>query len=296
MPDARGEPTRARDRIEHGLRRLACVFTVWSYTALSPFGAAGFVLLYFLWRRDPLDRARRLQAVTVRAYRFMHHWLRVWNITNFDPRWSVEGIPEGPCVVIANHPTLMDITSISAVVGGGCTIVKPQMYRRRFMHTLLVGAGHLEGPGRDVVSIGEVVEAAVERLGQGFRLIVFPEGTRSRPDGLLPFSRTPFEIACRAGVPVVSLKIRCDPVYLSKEVPVYRPPQPTPQLRLGLLAVDDPASVDGDSRELRRRVESRYRDWWEASIAHRSSPRTNEHDTHPTTSPWKRRTSRSRIG
>ncbi len=247
--------------MEHGQRKLWVWFTVVAYTLLAPFGLVILAVLCLVWSGNKFTRAKRLQHATVLAYRFMHDWLRFTGITNFNHRWPIEGLPKEPCVVIANHPTLMDITSITAVLGHGCTIVKPAMFRRRLLHPLLVGAGHMEGPGSDLISIGKVVDEAVGRLEQGFSVIVFPEGTRSRNGKLGPFGRTPFEIACRAGVPIVSIAIRCEPVYLSKEVPLLSPPSKSPQLRLSLLAVDLPASADNDSRELRRRIESRYQAW-----------------------------------
>jgi len=252
-----------RDMVQHGLRTGMAWFMVWTYTAMAPFGWAFFACLCFLWRKDPHLRAVRLQRVQTRAYRFMHSWLRWSGITNFDHRRPIGGLPDGPSVVIANHPTLMDITSITAVVGSGCTIIKPAMFNRRLLHGLLVGAGHIEGPGADVLSIGRILEDAVDRLQQGFTIIVFPEGTRSRGSKLLPFGRTPFEIACRAGVPLVSMTVQCDPVYLSKEVPVLRPPHPVPELRLGVLAIDYPRSEGLGSRELRKKVEARYHAWIE---------------------------------
>lgn len=251
----------ARAAVEHTLRRIAVVFTVWTYTVMTPIGWLIFSVLCWLWRGDPVRRARRLQRVTVGAYRFMHDWLRFCHITRFDHRHRLQGLPEGPCVVVANHPTLMDITSVTALVGGGCTIVKPALFRRRLLHRLLVGAGHVEGPGADPISAGRVIDAMVERLGQGMRAIIFPEGTRSPPGELLRFGRIAFEIACRANVPLVSLTIRCEPIYLSKQVTVFRPPQPMPELRLGLLAIDHPTGSEHCSRTLRELVERRYRDW-----------------------------------
>jgi len=237
------------------------VVTLWTYTVMAPFGCAIFALLSFLWRRDPLARSRRLQALTVRAYRVLHAWLSFTDIARFDPRRPLAGLPSGPCVVIANHPTLMDITAISAAIGGGCTIVKQALYRRRLLRGLLADAGHIQGPAGDLVSIGPIVDEGVARLRQGFRVIVFPEGTRSPAGGLHPFGRTAFEIACRAGVPLVSLTVTCEPVYLSKEVPLLRPPHPTPALGLDVLAVDDPAALGLDGKALRRRVEARFRAW-----------------------------------
>jgi 1-acyl-sn-glycerol-3-phosphate acyltransferase len=194
----------------------------------------------------------------------MHDWLRLVRITRFDHRDALPGLPPPPYVVVANHPTLMDVTSITATLGGACTIAKPSLFRQRSLHALLEGAGHVEGPGSALVTAGRVLDQAVERLHQGFPFLIFPEGTRSPPDGLLRFGRAAFEIACRARVPVVSIGIRCRPVWLSKEVPLFDPPHPVPDLRLTLLAIDDPARVGYDSRRLHQLVEERFRSWWSA--------------------------------
>jgi hypothetical protein len=62
-------------------------------------------------------------------------------------------------------------------------------------------------------------------------------------------------------VPVVSVGITCEPTWLSKEVPLFDPPHPVPDLRLETLATDDPAGLDYDSRALRRVVVARFREW-----------------------------------
>ncbi|MCA8973121.1 MAG: 1-acyl-sn-glycerol-3-phosphate acyltransferase [Planctomycetes bacterium] len=250
-----------RTPVVRAIRMINVAITVWGYTLLTPIGWLGFAVLCTAWRGDPLRRARRLQAIQVRAYRFMHDWLRWCRITHFDHRWPIPGLPTGPCVVIANHPTLMDITAVTAVFGGGCTVVKPSLFHQRLMHRQLAASGHIEGPGRDPISAGRVVEEMAERLRQGFRAIIFPEGTRSPSGELGRFGRLAFEIACRAEVPLVSLAITCEPVYLSKGVPLFRPPHPTAQLRIELLAVDDPKEFASGSRALRSHVESRYRAW-----------------------------------
>ena len=252
---------RAARETRRAAPRLRVVLSFGVYAVLAPFGYALLALAAATGGRDPPVRARRMQGLMARAYRLLHDWLRVARLVDFDHRRALPGLPRRPCVVVANHPTLMDVTAITAALGGGCTIAKPALYRRRALHGLLSSAGHIEGPGDDPAAVGRVVEQAVERLQQGFSLIVFPEGTRSPPDGLRPFGRAAFEIACRARVPVVSVGIRCEPLWLSKEVPLFRPPRQLPRLRLTSLATDDPATVDYDSHRLRRMVERRFVSW-----------------------------------
>ena len=70
-------------------------------------------------------------------------------------------------------------------------------------------------------------------------------------------------------MPLVSLGVRCDPIYLSKDVPPLRPPHPRPHLTVDLLAVD----VHDDkepSRALRARAEARYTSWLNRVAADKS--------------------------
>jgi len=249
------------DTLKHLIRRVNVWITVGIYTVIAPVGYAVLATLCFLWRKHPVRRARRLQTITANAYRFMHRWLSWTTITVFDHRRALPDLPTGPCVVIANHPTLMDVTAVTAVMGGACSIVKPALYRRTMIKPLLLGLGHVEGPGPDPIRIGRVVEDVIERLSWGLPVVIFPEGTRSPEGSLGRFGRVAFEIACRANVPLVSLVIICEPKYLSKQVTLLRPPHPTPQMDISVLAVDPPGTLGSDSRALRKRVEERYRAW-----------------------------------
>ena len=234
--------------------------TVGIYSCLAPFGYAGLWLLCILWRRAPPRRARRLQTITSRAYRLMHGWLTLTRVLSFRWRDAAAQLPDGPCIVIANHPTLVDVTAVTAALGGAISIVKPGLYRRTMIRPLLVGLGHVEGPGADLIRAGRVVDDIVDRLAWGVPVVIFPEGTRSPPGGLAPFGRVAFEAARRAGVPLVSLGIRCEPLYLSKEVAPYRPPHPMPELTVEVISVEHPDKSSA-SRALREQAEQRYTVW-----------------------------------
>lgn len=255
--------------VQRAVRTVAVVVSVAGYTIVAPFGYLIFAFLCWLWRRDPKQRALRLQRCTGYGYRFLHAWLRWLRIAHFDPRGALPNLPPGPCVIVANHPTQIDVTAVGASLGGASTIVKQAVFRMRMVQPLLKGAGMFEAPDNDPMSVGSVIDEGVQRLRDGMRIFVFPEGSRSLPDGLRPFGRLAFEIACRAGVPLVTVGIRCTPVWLSREVPMFKPPHPMPRLTLHVLAIDDPAREGVDSKLLRERVETRLRAWHAAGAGSR---------------------------
>ncbi|MEZ4267840.1 MAG: lysophospholipid acyltransferase family protein [Myxococcota bacterium] len=234
-----------------------CVFVV--YSAFAPFGYAMFMVWLMLPTRDANRRARRVQGIVRRAFGMMHDLLRFMGLLEFDHRSLIGRFPDGPFVVVANHPTLPDSSALFASVPDLCAVVRADLYKKGWLRPLVVGARHLEGGSGNLLEGARLVEQGVERLNEGFRLMMFPEGSRSPPGEIRPFRRSAFEIACRARVPLVPVVIRCRPVWISKEVPLLRPPAQRPVLTLEVLDPMDPADFGYDSRALMRDVESRLR-------------------------------------
>lgn len=249
-------------RMQRAWRTFAVAVSVLGYAAIGPMGYVPFALMCWWWRRQPRIAAMRLQSCIQNGFRFSVWWLRLLGIADCRSDGVTAALPDGPCVVVCNHPTQLDVLAVTACLGRASTIVKPSVFNRLLIRPMLRGAGLLEGPGRDPVSIGRVIDDGVRCLGEGMRIYVFPEGTRSEPDRLQPFGRVAFEIACRADVPVVVLGARCTPVYLSREVPLFRPPHPMARHRLTLLAVEQPATFGHDSRRMCATVRTRIDDWY----------------------------------
>ena len=80
---------------------------------LIPFGLLGFAVWRVWLRRQPEERRMRLmQRVFHRAFGLMHGWLDVFGLLHFDSGDIHRALPEGPCVIVANHPTLTDISAL----------------------------------------------------------------------------------------------------------------------------------------------------------------------------------------
>jgi 1-acyl-sn-glycerol-3-phosphate acyltransferase len=69
-----------------------------------------------------------------------------------------------------------------------------------------------------------MLKAMSESLAEGFNVLAFPETRRSPIASRLPFKRGPIEIAARAGVPILPVRIRCTPRTLAREIPLRQMP------------------------------------------------------------------------
>jgi len=243
------------------LRLLAQVFRGLLVASAFFFFWTGGVLLTWtvcpilhLAVRDERRRWSLCRRVVRVAFRCFHAYMR--KLTLLDAG-LIGALPLGPgqVVVVANHPTLVDVTAILAHFDDLCCVVKPSLIRSVFVGRLLRTCGHIDGGDGGVMSGAAVMQEALRRIEGGLSVLVFPEGTRSPPGGMHAFRRGAFEIASRAGVPVRPLLLTCNPPALSKGVPFWRQPE-----QMACLGIRMSPLVDvTDARAACAGVETAYR-------------------------------------
>jgi 1-acyl-sn-glycerol-3-phosphate acyltransferase len=223
-----------------------------AYFALAPFGYALFFVLGQLpWR----GRERFLRGSVRAGFIVLHHWLSLLGFLRFRPGDVDGSLPPGPCVLIANHPSLVDVTAIMAAFPGLTTPVKRPLYELWWLRPLLRGA---DFPEADPQRPDLLVTQCLARLRRGEKVLVFPESTRTPRGGAVTFHRTPFELACRARVPVVPLVLRYHPVVLGKGQRLYDIPAGA-YLRLSVEPPFFPGDFGQGGRRMRKSVEQWYR-------------------------------------
>ncbi|MCC7013998.1 MAG: 1-acyl-sn-glycerol-3-phosphate acyltransferase [Planctomycetes bacterium] len=165
-------------------------------------------------------------------------------------------------LIIANHPSLLDVTFLLAYVHPIDCVVKRDLWRSALTRPCVVGADYI--PNDEGAAL---VEACVERLKRGRNIVLFPEGTRSPIGGLQPFQRGVARIALESGCDILPVLIRCSPPFLTKGAKWYRAPLTRPHFAFSVgarlradrqvdLDLERPAAV----RQLTRDLETYYQD------------------------------------
>src|SRR5690554_4984350 len=111
-------------RLFYALRYLALLIVLAIYFALGPFGYAGFFILSLFPGRDRDRRARLLQTIMRRAFRLYHAVVRHLRLIHYDPDSLRASLPKEPSILVANHPTLTDVTALIASIPNLTTVVK----------------------------------------------------------------------------------------------------------------------------------------------------------------------------
>jgi 1-acyl-sn-glycerol-3-phosphate acyltransferase len=125
---------------------------------------------------------------------------------------TVEGaLPDGPCVVVANHGSHADTAALLAAlparpgprVAAAADYWFSRGWRARVCRWLSGGF-----PVRRAGGGSADLAAAADLLRAGHPVVVFPEGTRSRDGGVGDFHSGALRLAATAGVPVVPVGLR----------------------------------------------------------------------------------------
>lgn len=116
---------------------------------------------------------------------------------------SAKNIPQA--VYVANHQNNFDLFTLAAVVPKGVvTVGKTSLRWIPFFGALYWASGNFlinrENRKQAIATIDQIVSSMKKT---GLSIWMFPEGSRSRGRGWLPFKRGAFHAAVQAGVPVV---------------------------------------------------------------------------------------------
>lgn len=132
-------------------------------------------------------------------------------------------------LVVANHPTLIDVVFLLAFMPAASCVVKRGMWRNPLTRWAVMLAEFIPND-----NAAGMIEGAARALKEQQTLIIFPEGTRTRPNEPLFFHRGAANVALRAATVVTPVYIRCEPTTLTKSEPWYRIPPRRPHFTLSV--------------------------------------------------------------
>ena len=243
----------------------------WVRIVLSAFGFGLFfgssfliglivapVMLLWPGSGDRLAFTRKLNS---QLWRFLALMRDLGMIAYWPPQLP-KGFEDRPFLLIANHPSLLDVVFTLAAIPQLSCVAKGTWYRSKLMGTLLRRTAYIPGSGyhedADVMEDVPVIRRIEKSLRDGVPVLVFPEGTRSKERSLQRFTRGAIEAAIRAEVPILPLFIGVTPAYLMKGQPFYHVPKTTPIYTFEWLPAVETEGRGLDSKSITRELQTAY--------------------------------------
>lgn len=185
-------------------------------------------------------------------------WFRRLGVamTRVNPAWRlrvggyVPENPRTPYMVVSNHQSMADIPLISHVPWEMKWVGKKELFRLPIIGWMMRMARDIPVDRSDRRSGARMMLRVVKTLEQRCSVIMFPEGTRSQDGRVGRFNDGAFQLAVKAGVPVLPIVVEgsynCLPKRTWKFGPVI-------DIRLEVLP---PVPADSDPIALRDAVRS----------------------------------------
>jgi 1-acyl-sn-glycerol-3-phosphate acyltransferase len=217
-----------------------------------------FFVLPLIWCIEKLagpkpDRMQRSHRILISL------WIAMLKVCRLLSAKRARGKPfDGPCVVVCNHPGLFDVLFLIRDIPRLCVLVKRTLSKKLPLGPIFRSAGYILSTDIEENSPINTILEATEKIGKGYKFLIFPEGTRSPKGGLRKFKVGAFRIARMMNVPVQPVLIRNIPPFIPKEDKWYLPPRQISRLEMEYWDPIMPPEA-GKEKEYTRSLENRYK-------------------------------------
>lgn len=130
-------------------------------------------------------------------------------------------------LIVANHPTLIDVVFLLSRIRYASCIVKASLWRNPAMRGPIINAGYISNADSQVL-----LKECADYLRSGGSMIIFPEGTRTVAGQAYHFQRGAAAIALLADCVLTPVTLSCQPGTLSKDTAWYQIPPRRFELRM----------------------------------------------------------------
>lgn len=188
------------------------------------FGVAGVLfkiaLLPYTLKSTRGDVMRQLEArrMVGRVWQVFVRYLEVSGVLSVE-FIGLEKLGRPGQLILANHPSLLDVVLLVSHVPEPNCIIKKDLLRNPSMRSQIVACGYI--PNDESLEMMDEVQAVFD---SGQSLLLFPEGTRTGWDGQVKLNRGAVSIGLRSARVITPVVIKMDPPNFKKGQPWYKIP------------------------------------------------------------------------
>ncbi len=196
--------------------------------SFSIFGIGGVLLTLIafpaisLLVRDPKRKKKKARFLIHRVFRLFLNMMAILGLFQFSLTKAERELAKHQSkIIIANHPSLIDVVAIIAILPNADCIVKENLWNNPFIRGAVSAAGYI----KNTENVDKLLEACEDSMREGYSLVIFPEGTRTKISGEISLQRGASNIALRCKRDLVPVTVRCQPTTLTKNEPWYSIPE-----------------------------------------------------------------------
>lgn len=213
--------------VVHALNRLWRIAMTGLCFTLFGLGGLALSVIWFnvllVCLRDSAQRRRQARRSISASFRLFLAVTRFLGVLDYRFNGLEVLRQDRGCLVVANHPSLLDYVLLASVMPETDCMVKSALLRNPFVSGAIRAADYLINREAETL-----LPACEQRLAKGETLLIFPEGTRTRPGEAMTLQRGAANIAVRCGCDLRVVAIRCSERMLDKQSRWYEVPPRKP--------------------------------------------------------------------
>ncbi len=193
------------------------------------FGIGGLLLsltwfnLLLVFQRNEEKRCRIARHSISVSFRLFLFLTRKLGVLDYHFRGLEKVRADKGCLIVANHPTLLDYVILASTMPDVDCIVKSSLLRNPFVNGVIRSARYLINSEAETL-----LPVCRKRLSSGHNILIFPEGTRTTPGHPISLQRGAANIAVRCECDLRIIHITCSQKMLDKKSKWYQIPPKKP--------------------------------------------------------------------
>jgi len=162
------------------------------------FGLGGVFLTLFIFPlqkifiKDTEKQKQKARKTVHYTFKFFISLMALTGIFRFDLAQAKTLAKKRGQLVLANHPSLIDVVVLISIMPNADCVVKAHLFKNPFLRGVVKNTGYISNADPE----GLLVDCK-KSLGIGNNVIIFPEGTRTTVGRKLKFQRGAANIALR---------------------------------------------------------------------------------------------------
>jgi len=178
-----------------------------------------------------LDKRKVTARKTVHySFKFFVSMMQFFGVFDFNTKKIIETKDIQGQLILANHPSLIDVVVLISIIPNADCVVKAHLFKNPFIRGVVKNTGYISNADPE-----GLLADCKNSLEAGNNLIIFPEGTRTKPGEKITFQRGAANIALRCQANITAILIKVVPSTLTKSTPWYRIPSEKAQFTAKLV-------------------------------------------------------------
>lgn len=207
-------------RINFVWRLAATGFCFLTFTVMGVLFRVFVCPLVYFSGGDKAARERLGRRIVCRSFAAFVWLMQSLRVMEYHVHGKVERLKTEPLLLCANHPTLIDVVLLMSLTSSATCLIKSALREAFATKGPVTVTGYIANDGGP-----KLVQACREAIETGETLIIFPEGTRSRPGVKARLHHGAACAALAAGKNITPVNITCEPPSLMKGQPWFSIPE-----------------------------------------------------------------------